>query len=357
MKKIFLVFILLLSTLFLISCSSKERLILYIPNDYIDKSVIKSFQKEENVRVKTITFDSNEVALGQIKSNTYDVIVPSDYALEELAKEGYLETLNYKELLGEDIEFTKALDDFLKQLKEDGFDFLQYSIPYFFGSIGILYNENVLSRSKVELEGFNLIEDQSIETIIYDSARDAILAGMHVNGKNIHDSKRSEADLIKDINDAEEWLKNAKGSKTSILSDEILTDMLRGTKYDAVIAYSGDAVYIMSENDNYNYYMPENTNVWADGFAIPKNSNKKELAKKFIMYMSRPETMYENSLEIGYSAIRQDVLNELLKDEFNSDKLRYAYEPKLETFQTFRYDKQLKKLIDESWSRVKAYKK
>jgi len=355
MKKVYFT-ILFIMSLFLVSCSSKEKLILYIPNDYIDKKVIRSFQKKENVKVKVLTFDSNEVALGQIKSNSYDVIVPSDYALEELAKEGYLEKLNYKELLGEDFVFTKQLDDFLKHLKNEGFDFLEYGVPYFFGSIGILYNENTLTRERVIEEGFKVIADQTIETIIYDSARDAIFAGMHINGKNVHDSNRSIEDLKKDINDSEVWLKSAKGKKTSILSDEILTDMLRGTKYDAVIAYSGDAVYIMSENDNYNYYMPENTNVWADGFAIPKNSNKKELAKKFIIHMSEFDNMYKNSLEIGYSAVNQDVLNKLLEDEFEDDKLTYAYEPKIEIFQTFRYDKEVKDLIDEAWRRVKAYK-
>lgn len=355
MKKLYFI-ILLAMSLFLVSCSTKEKLILYIPNDYIDKNVVRSFEKKENVKVKILTFDSNEVALGQIKSNTYDVIVPSDYALEELAKEGYLEKLDYKELLGEEFIFTKQLDDFLKHLKNEGFDFLEYGIPYFFGSLGILYNKNKITKEKIIEEGFNIIADQTLETIIYDSARDAILAGMHINGKSIHDSTRTEEELKKDIANAEEWLKSAKGKKTSILSDEILTDMLRGTKYDAVISYSGDAVYIMSENDNYSYYMPENTNVWADGFAIPKNSTKKELAKKFIIHMSEFDNMYENSLEIGYSAIRQDVLDKLLKEEFDDEDLKYAYEPKIQEFQTFRYDKKVKELIDEAWRRVKAYK-
>lgn len=356
MKKIYLLTVLLFTTLFLVSCSNKEKLILYIPNDYIEKSVIKSFEKEENVKVKVITFDSNEVALGQIKSNAYDIVVPSDYAIEELAAEGYLEKIDYKELLGNDFVFTKTLEDFLNQLKDNGFDFLEYAVPYFFGSFGILYNTKVISDEKIKEQGFNIIADQSIETIIYDSARDAFLAGMHVNGKEIHDSSRTKEELVSDIKNAENWLKQAKGKKTSILSDEILTDMLRGDKYDAVLSYSGDAVYIMSENSNYKYFMPENTNVWADGFVIPKNSNQKELAKKFIKHMSSYDVVYENSLEIGYSAIRQDVLDKLLEDEFDEERLAYAYEPKLELFQTFRYDKELKDLIDEAWRRVKAHK-
>lgn len=353
MKKLITIVSLLLIILTLTSCSSKEKLTVYIPNDYINKKIVRKFEKENDVKVKILTFDSNEVALGQIKSNSYDVIIPSDYALEELAVNGYLEELNYKELLGDNFEFTNTLEDFLNSFKDEGFDILKYGIPYFFGTFGIIYNHKTVSLETLEKEGFNIISNQQLETVIYDSARDAFMVGMLVNNEFIHDSNLNQD---KAINDAENWLKNAKGKKTSIGSDDIIDSMRRGDRYDAVLAYSGDAVEILRQNSNYKYYMPKYTNVWVDTFAIPKNSKNKDLAKEFIKFMSKRESVYDNSLEIGYSAVRKDVMDQLLKEEFNSDHIKYAYESKINDFQVFRYNESLKEKIDKAWGRVKAYK-
>lgn len=352
MKKLLLFVGLVSTTLFLVACSTKTKLVVYIPNDYINKDIVRKFEKENGVKVKLSTFDSNEVALSQIRSNVYDVVIPSDYAIEELVSEDLLMEIDYHELLGNNIEFSASLEVFLDQLKDEGFDFRKYAVPYFWGSFGILYNKNKISEDRIKEEGFNIIADQSLETVIYDSSRDALMVGMLVNGKNLHDDTRTLVETKADVLKAEEWLKKAKGPKTSILSDEILSDMESGTPFDAVMSYSGDAVYIMSENSNYDYYMPENTNVWADGFVIPKNSKQPDLAKEFIKYMTSYDAVYENSLEIGYSAVRADVLNDLIEDEFSASNLAYAYEPKVEPFQIYRFDKELKKLLDESWARI-----
>lgn len=354
MKKILMFIGIFAVTLLLTACGNKEKLNLYIPNEYIDSSLVKAFEKEHNVRVKIITFNSNEVALGQVRANKYDIVVPSDYAIEELAKEGLLEELNGREFFEEGLEFAPGLEAFFEQLNEDGFDFLKYSVPYFWGSLGVLYNHNKITLDRMEKDGYKVIADQSLETIIYDSSRDAIMVGLLANGKILHDANRDEATLKADLKQAEEWLVSSKGPKTSILSDEILTDMLSGTKYDAAITYSGDAAYIMSENENYSFSIPENTNVFADGFVIPKNAQNKELAKKFIEFMSTYEASLDNTIEIGYTSVRNDVYTEMTKagGDFSEPRLKYAYETKVSLFQIFRYDQKLKELIDQAWQRV-----
>ncbi|VEU80608.1 extracellular solute-binding protein [Haploplasma axanthum] len=349
MKKILSLIVVVTTALVLVACSNKPRLIIYLPNEYIDMSVIKKFEKENNVRVRIINFDSNEVALGQVKSNSYDVVIPSDYAIEELAAQGLLEELNTSEYLGEGFENAPGLEAFLNQLNDEGFNFSKYAIPYFWGNVGVLYNHNITGLTeRVKTEGFGVIGDQNLETIIYESSRDAYMVALNVNDVLLKDATKT------DIDNATQWLINAKGPKTSILSDQILTTMLRGTKYDAVITYSGDAAYIMSENENYSFYAPANTNVWADGFVIPKNATNKELAKEFIKYMTSYEAAFDNSSYVGYSSPRKDVYDEMIAEdgEYGDERLRVAYAAKVTPFQFFRYDSNLKKMLDDGWEIV-----
>lgn len=351
MKKIFTLLLVVVAVIFIQACSNKPILKVFLPNDYWNKDVIRDFEKEYNVRVRIINFDSNEVALTQIKANRYDVVVPSDYALEELISENLLEDLSETVWAGLDIELTAELALLLDSFKEDGFDFLKYAAPYFWGTIGVLYNHNITGlTNRVENEGFGIIGDQSLETIIYDSSRDAFLAALLVNDVLLKDATQD------DIDDAKDWLIAAKGPKTSIKSDEILTEMLRGTKYDAVIAYNGDAAYIMSENDNYSYFIPDKSNLWADGFAVPKNAENKELAYTFIKFMMTYDAALGSTEYVGYTSPRQDVFDDMIGEDgdYNEPRLRYAYESEVTNFQAFRFMPSLKSMIDDAWRVVIA---
>lgn len=357
MKKTILIIVALATTLFLVSCTKKEKLELYIPNDYISEDLVKEFEKANNVRVKILTFDNNEVALGLVKSGSYDLVIPSDYAIEELANEGLLEEIDYKELLGENYEFAPGLDSFITQLKNDDFDFLKYAVPYFWGSVGVLYNHNnpVLTKEYVENNGFGVIANPNLNTVLYDSSRDAFMVGL----LEAEDKMLTEVTTKEDIVKASEWLKATKVTKdTSLLSDEILTDMLKGTKFDATIAYSGDAAYIMESNENYSFYIPNKTNVWADGFVIPKNSKQKELAKEFIKFMNQHDSLLTNTEEVGYSSSNKIVFNEMITGEgmYAEPRLRLAYESIVNEFQVYRHDDQLKSWITDEWEIVQAYK-
>lgn len=353
MKKLFLIISVLATGLFLVSCSKKERLVVFMPNDYIDKSIIKRFEKQEGVKVDLLNFNSNEVMLGQVESNKYDVIVPSDYAIEELANKDLIDKINYKDYLGEGFEFTETLQHFMEQLSEEGFNFLDYSVPYFWGSIGVLYNHNKFTAEEIEAGGFGVINKKGQNNVIYDSSRDALMAGLlQVNGGVLlNDATQADVNLAKD------WLIDTKKNGARIISDEILGELVGNrTKYDAVIAYSGDAAYIMSENDNYSYHLPENTNVWADGFVVTKQSTKKDLAREFIKFMTSYEQALDNTIEVGYTAARQDVYEEMVTGEgdYAEPRLKYAYEAKVENFQIFRYNDELKNMLSKAFELVKS---
>lgn len=351
MKKTFTLLLVVVTVIVAQACSNKPILKVFLPNDYWNKDVIKDFEKEYNVRVRIINFDSNEVALTQIKANRYDVVIPSDYTIEELVHEDLLEDISGSVWADLDVELTEELVSLLDYLKEDGFDFLKYAAPYFWGTVGVLYNHNISGlAARVENEGFGIIGDQTLETIIYDSSRDAFLAALLVDDVLLKDATQD------DINSAKDWLIAAKGPKTSIKSDEILTEMLRGTRYDAVLSYNGDAAYIMSENSNYSYFIPDKSNLWADGFAVPKNAENKELAYTFIKFMMSYDAALGNTEYVGYSSPRQDVFDYIIgpDGDYNEPRLKYAYQSKVTNFQEFRFMPSLKSMIDDAWRVVIA---
>ena len=351
MKKNYLLIIVLALTLLLASCSGKKKLVLYLPNDYILDDVIIEFEKEHNVRVNKRTFNNNEMALGFVKTKSYDLVIPSDYAIEELAVEGYLMEIDYNEILDADVEFAEGLDLFLDQLDEEGFNFRNYAVPYFWGSVGILYKHDNVSLEQMEKEGYNILADPKLETIIYDSPRDAVMAGLLTNDVLLNDATQA------DINKSRDWLVNAFNQKTtSRKSDEILDELLAKSRYDAVMAYSGDAAYIMSENEDYSFYIPHDTNLWADGFVIPTNAKEPDLAKDFIRHMLTYDIALDNTIEIGYSAARKDVFEEMISEDgdYGEDRLRNAYESKILDFQLFRFDNRLKLLVDKTWENALA---
>ena len=155
---------------------------------------------------------------------------------------------------------------------------------------------------------------------------------------------------------AEDWLiRGAQNENTTFASDEVLDDMLvaGSTKYAMAVTYSGDAVYLMSMNADLDYYVPERgTNVWMDGFVIPKNARQVDLAYDFINLMTTAENMYANSEEIGYTAPRADVSQEIVGNEVYPAA---AYTIQVgETDSIFRYEPELKILIEELWTRVRA---
>lgn len=355
MKKILTFITIITTTLFLVSCNFNYDLIIYLPNDYIDESIIKSFNKEYGVKVGIINFNSNEVALKQIKENpnSYDILLPSEYAIEELAKEGFIEKIDWTKL--DDFKKTDLsidLSQYLNELKDDGFDVLDYSVPYFWGSLGLLYNHNIAGlKERVMTEEWNVLSDQTLKTMLYDSSRDSFMIALANMDKELNSA------TAEDIEKAKLWLINSKGPTTSIKSDEILDEAVGGkTPYDVAVVYSGDATYILQETASYSFYNPSRTNVWVDGFAINKNSEKKELAYQFINWFSKQENNLENTLEIGYTSVRQDVINIVLADDdFKETRISDTYLVKgITNYEFFRYNKELFRLIDTAWIDVKS---
>ena len=357
MKKIVLFVVLSLTLSVLASCEAGDSIKLFMPTEYIDESLLEAFEEEYGVRVDLIVFDSNEVAIPQIEdqSNAYDLVIPSDYAIEELAVKGLLETIDWNR-----IEMAKdVLDPAITQLWPDcgcdpaDFNILNYSVPYFFGNVGILYDSTRVTLTQLEALGWNALNDIDEDVMFYDSTRDMImvaLKALYGGDVDINDPTNAQLDA------AEAWLADtSRVSNVTYASDEIFDAMLvsGSTQYAMAVSYSGDAVYLMDENEDLGYYVPASgTNVWLDAFVIPKNAENKDAAYDFINFMTSFDNMLLNTEYIGYTAPRTDVINDVIDNETYPES---SYRMTVRSNDSiFRYNTDLKVKMAELWARVRA---
>lgn len=350
MKKIFGLIFVVAAAFILNACTSNE-LVLYMPKEYISLDVVSAFEEETGIKVALRYFDSNEVLLTNAKVNSYDLIIPSDYAIEELAAGGFIKPLDWEKIDFNTDDFSTKMVGTLTSLESSGFDMLEYAMPYFWGSVGMIYN-NTLPQLETDImaQGWSILNNASYSKMIYDSSRDAFMAALNANGNRMSDADQTM------INEAKDWLIGAYNQpNTFIKSDEILTEAIGGeTPYDVAMVYSGDAVYILQETEAYSYYVPEWSNVWMDGFVIPTNTKHEQWAYDFINFMSSYEQNLENTYAMGYTSIRQDVIDELLADDtFNLDtRIEYAFDVAFTDFEFYRFDQELKSMMDDAWELV-----
>lgn len=351
MKKILSILVIALAIMFASACSNKPILKVYMPGDYIDKSLVRDFEKEFGVRVRLITFESNEIAVTQIQTNSYDLVVPSDYAIEELASKNLLQEIDYTKFESFTFDdFDQGMVDLLDIITNAGFDLPKYAVPYFWGNVGILYDTTKITESYLNENGWNALADKTKDVLIYDSSRDSFMIALKaVYGTLVNINQPTNEELIA----AENWLIDAKGPKTRFLTDEIFDDMLDPAKHQMAVAYSGDANYLMSLNDKLGYYVPEvGTNVFIDAFAIPVDAKEIDLAYLFIDYFLSYEVALDNAIEIGYTSPRTDVIEYIIENE-EYDASSYVVLVTIND-DVFRYNTDLKRKIEEAWVRVRA---
>lgn len=354
MKKYLLSLVFVLTLLFLASCSSGPTLRLYNWGEYIDDDLVAQFEEEYGIKVKQIAFDSNEVAITQIKAgNQYDLVIPSDYAIEQLAQEDLIDPIDWSKVttFDKNTDIATGLQSVLSKLSDgtNGFDLLEYAVPYFWGNVGILYDTTVVDQN--DLTGWDVLLDSTdYEVAFYNSSRDAFMISMFATGtQDINNPTSIE------LTDATTWLNNALTSNTYVITDDIFDAMIDPARYNLAVSYSGDANFLMSENENLSFYVPnEGTNVWVDGFVTPKGAQT-EYAYDFISFMLSYDANKQNTEWVQYTSPRQDVLTDLLAGDFQD--YAASFDVRINTNdQVYRYNETLKLEIDNSWQEILANK-
>lgn len=281
---------------------SKEVLKVYSWGVYIGETVRAQFEEKYNVEVIYDEFDSNETMYTTLqKGEAYDVLVPSDYMIERLIGENFLQSI--------DLSKISNYDGVVESLKGLSFDpENEYSVPYFWGNVGIVYNKNNVSLTDLESEGWATLKNPKYtgRVFAYNSQRDSFMMALKNLGYSMNTEDASELEA------AYNWLAEMNVSSKPIYGgDEIISSMIDGVK-DLAVMYSGDATYILTENEEMDFYVPtEGTNIWTDSMVIPANANNVDLAHKWINFMLEPEIALENTEEVGYTSTVQSVIDEV----------------------------------------------
>ena len=273
--------------------------------DYIDPGVIDLFEQETGAKVDYVNYTTNEEMYTKLEAGAamYDVIFPSDYMIERLVAEDRLETLNL-----DNIPNRAGLIDWLKNTDYDPEG--QYSVPYMWGTFGILYNEDLVSGT---IDSWDALfgETYKGQVLMMNSQRDTIGLALKKLGYSMN--SRDE----KELTEAQELLVNQKtsGIPAGYLLDET-KDKMVGNEAALAVVYSGDALYAMNKNEKLNYVVPkEGSNVWVDGMCIPKGSQNKECAEAFINFMCREDIAQMNMDYITYSTPIQAVADGLKEED------------------------------------------
>lgn len=324
-----------------------QTLHVYNWGEYTGENIISGFEELTGAKVIMDNFDSNEQMYIKVANgDAYDVLVPSDYMIQRMMQEDMLQKLEpetRKECLSELMEAIKGLPYDPKN---------EYSIPYFWGTVGIVYDKTKVSEEDLENEGWNIFLDQKYkgDIYLYDSERDSFMMALKALGYSMNTTSADE------LNAAFNWLVQCvQTMDPEIVTDEIIDNMAQARKALGLI-YSGDAAYVMSENENMGFYMPTSgTNLWSDAMVIPKNAKNPKLANEFIRYITSYDAAMDNSSYVGYTSPNKEVTEELGGEGGDYDGIN-AYTPRsgYDKDEVFQYDEATRKIIADLWSRVKV---
>lgn len=345
MKKI----ILALSLLMLIGLtgcskeeSAKEEIYVYNWGEYIDPQILKDFQKETGIKVNYDTYASNEdlyIKMTQ-SQDKYDVVVPSDYMIERLTKEGLLREIDFN-----NIPNFENVEDLLKNPSFDPEN--KYSVPYFWGTVGIVYNK---AEVKDVVDSWDILwnEKYKDQIIMYNSQRDTLGIALKRLGYSLNSTSEEE------LQEAKKSLIEQKPLVYAYLDDDGRDVVVQGDANLSVM-YSGDALLMIEQNEDLDYVVPkEGSNIWYDSMVIPKNAKNVAGAEKFINYMIKKEVQAKNAEYcVGYTSPVKGV-KELLPDEIKDSKVAYPDIDKLPDLESFRDLGDFIKVYDRLWTEINA---
>ncbi|MBM7649444.1 spermidine/putrescine transport system substrate-binding protein [Bacillus ectoiniformans] len=277
--------------------------------DYIDAELITQFEKETGIKVIYETFDSNEAMMTKIEQGgtAYDLAVPSEYAIDKMKKEKLLLPIDHSKLPN-----LKYIDPRFMDLPFDEGN--QYSIPYFWGTVGILYNTDKISEG--EVTGWNDLwnEDLRNEILLIDGAREVMGMGLNSLGYSLNDTNQEH--LI----EAKKKLDTLTPNIKAIVGDEIRM-LLENDEAALGVVWSGTAAELMWKKDNLEYVVPEEgSNLWFDNMVIPKTAKNVEAAHKFINFMLDPKVAAQNTEYVGYSTPNKKALEYMPKEIVNDER-------------------------------------
>ncbi len=331
-----------------------DELYVYNWGEYIDEEVVAMFEEETGIRVVYDMFETNEEMYPVIDAGAvcYDVVCPSDYMIQRMVENDMLAEINFDNIPNIDqinpryMEMSRAFDPQNR-----------YSVPYCWGTVGIIYNTKRLSELNVEPPtSWNDLWNPALsgEILMQDSVRDAFMVALKKLGYSMNTTSVDELQEAKDLLIAQKPLVQA------YVIDQVRDKMIGGEAAVGVI-YSGELLYIQEEAEalelDYalDYVIPkEGTNLWIDGWVIPANAQNKENAEKWINFLCRPDIALRNFEYITYPTPNQGAF-ELLDAETQENKAVFPDLDELENCEVFQYlGDEDDAVYNQLWKEVKS---
>ena len=325
---------------------NSNQVYVYNYGEYIDPEVIKMFQEETGIEVVYDEYETNEIMFTKIASDpsSYDVVCPSDYMVSRMITLDMLEPLDYEQL-------PNTLEHIGKQYFEamEAFDpGNQYAVPYFWGTVGILYNTTMVDDP---VTSWDILWNPKYkgEILMQDSVRDAFMIPMIRNGFSINTVDPAEVEIA-----TQDLIAQAPLVQAYVVDQ--VRDKMIGNEAALGVIYSGEALYCQWENEDLEYVVPdEGTLVWFDSWVITKNARNRENALKWIDFLSRPEIALMNFEFITYS-VPNETAREMIEDEeLRNSEIAFPGEDILDRCYSEEYLGEAgEKLYGEAWKRVKS---
>ena len=321
MKRILFLLMALLMTLTMTACQSTEgteggkaaEQVVNVFNweDYIDPEVLDLFEQETGIKVNYMCFTTVEDMIVQVEANpgAFDVCFPSDYIIERMINKGMLAEINYEHVPNADpnADTCQTLDHLLYP---DYDPENKYSVPYMWGTVGILYNTTMIDLDP-ETTSWSILWDPQYQNSIFmmDSIRDSMGVTLKYLGHSVNSVSIPELFTARDMLIQQKQMGVVKAYQV----DETKDKMVAGEAAMAVV-WSGDAMYAIDLNEDLDYFVPvEGSNAWCDSAVIPKTAKNKANAETFINFLCRPDVAAMNWNYIWYSTPNKGAI-ELIED-------------------------------------------
>ena len=332
---------------FAVGCSSKkeytEEINFFNYGENIDDETIKEFEEKYNIKVNMETFDEMEAMYQKVKSGAgkYDVILVSDALLPRMIDQKLVQEINK-----EKIPNISQMDEEYLNLEIDPDN--KYSVPYMFGTVGLIYNKDVV---KEDVDSWDILWDEKYKDKIFmfDTYRDTIGAALKKLGYSLNSTDPAE------IEEAKQLLLEQRKTVNPIYGVDNGTTMIPAGETDINMIWSGEGLNLQAEYPNLVYVVPkEGANFWIDSLCIPSNAKNVEGAEKFINFVSDKESALRIADEIGYTTPNKEARAEQPEEVRNNPN---AYMPaeimnRCEIYTDFPLD--VKKIYDKAWIQIKS---
>ena len=316
--------------------------------EYIDTSLLTDFENETGIHVNYTTVATCEEMYAKMKTGgvIYDIVVPSDYMIGRMIEEDMLEKIDFS-----NVPNFQYVDEEFRNPEYDPQN--EYSVPYQWGSVGIVYNKNVVSSTEEDLGSWDLLWNKKYKNqiLMFDNSRDALGIALKKMGESYNTT--DEATIRK----AADLLLDQKPLVQAYVVDQIFDKMESG---EASISpcYAGDYVLMCEElgeegEDTLGYYVPEEgSNLFVDAMCIPKGAENKEGAEAFFNFICEPENMELNTEYIYYSTA-ETAARDLLPEELSTSEVMYPDEQKLNSLEKYlNLPVKCRRLYDTLWIKL-----